>query len=95
MKWQLAVLLLLAGCAHTEVRVDSARSARTQGGLQVQIQGGRGLATLVGLGVLTAAMFDYARGWPSLAPALSPERRVNEHDCTRPIEEPSANLKCR
>jgi hypothetical protein len=29
------------------------------------------------------------------APALAPERRVNEQDCTQPIADPSANLKCR
>jgi len=29
------------------------------------------------------------------APELAPGRRVNEQDCTKPIEDFSANLKCR
>jgi hypothetical protein len=28
-------------------------------------------------------------------PELDPERRVNEQDCTRPIEDWSANLRCK
>ena len=28
-------------------------------------------------------------------PPLDPNRRVLEQDCTKPIEDPSANLKCR
>jgi hypothetical protein len=28
-------------------------------------------------------------------PELDPERRVNEQDCTRPIEDTSANLRCK
>jgi hypothetical protein len=31
--------------------------------------------------------------WPP--PPLDPERRVNEQDCTRPIEDWSANLRCK
>jgi hypothetical protein len=31
--------------------------------------------------------------WPP--PALDPERKVNEQDCTRPIEDWSANLRCK
>jgi hypothetical protein len=32
---------------------------------------------------------------PAPAPELAPVRNVNEQDCTRPIEDWSANLKCR
>jgi hypothetical protein len=28
-------------------------------------------------------------------PPLDPSRRIVEQDCTKPIEDPSANLKCR
>jgi hypothetical protein len=111
MKWPLAVLVLLAGCSTTEVRVDSGSTAtRTQGALQVRIEGGRGLAALLGLTVLTAAMFDYERdrmrsgaspfmpvgeARPDAAPPLATDRTISEQDCTRPIEDFSANLKCR
>jgi hypothetical protein len=73
MKWPLAVLVLLAGCSHSGVRVD----------------------TLLGLTLLTAAMFDYERGRLDLAPPLSSERRINAQDCSQPIRDPSANLDCR
>jgi hypothetical protein len=121
MKRCIAVLLVfLAACAHTDVRVNAGSAAvtrstsattTTQGGLQVSAQGGRGLALLLGVGVAAAAIVDYARyGWSSRpdaypylwnadgnrpAPPLAPERRVNEQDCSRPIEDLSANLKCR
>lgn len=111
MKWRLAVLVMLAGCSHTEVRVDSgSAAARTQGALQVRVEGGRGLATLLGLTLLTAAMFDYERdrmGYrenpfvplgearPDAAPPLATDRTISEQDCTRPIENFSGNLKCR
>jgi len=109
MKWWLAAVVLLAACSHTEVRVDStAVATRTQGGMQVQIGGGRGLATLLGLTLLTAAMFDYERdrmryrafmplgeARPDAAPPLATDRTISEQDCTRPIEDFSANLRCR
>lgn len=28
-------------------------------------------------------------------PPLDPQRRVHEQDCSQPMEDPSANLKCR
>jgi len=111
MKWPLAVLVMLAGCSHTEVRVDSgSAAARTQGALQVRAEGGRGLATLLGLTVLTAAMFDYegdrmryrenpfmplGGARPDAAPPLATDRTISEQDCTRPLEDLSANLRCR
>lgn len=109
MKWWLAPVVLLAACSHPEVRVDSAAAAtRTQGGLQAQIEGGRGLAALLGLTALTAAIFDYERdrmGYrafmplgearPDPAPPLAPDRTISEQDCTRPIADFSGNLKCR
>jgi hypothetical protein len=41
------------------------------------------------LGVASGARVD------GEAPAMDPGRRVSEQDCTRPIEDTSANLKCR
>ena len=88
MKWPLVIVVLLAGCSHTGVRVD----------------------TLFGLTVLTAAAFDYERDRmryrenlfmplggtrPDAAPPLATDRKISEQDCTRPIEDFSANLRCR
>ena len=33
--------------------------------------------------------------WDIWAPPLDEARRVNAQDCTRPIENPTANLRCR
>jgi hypothetical protein len=76
------------------------------GGVSVQ-GGGAGAAALIGLGVAAAIYGAEPNGVrydtnPFMAvtetarpPALAPGRRVNEQDCSRPIEDPSANLKCR
>jgi hypothetical protein len=108
-KCLLSVLFLLAGCSTAEVRVNSgSTAARPQGALQAQFEGGRGLATLLGLTFLSAVMFDYesdrmgyralmplGAARPDAAPPLAPDRTISEQDCTRPIENFSGNLKCR
>ena len=54
-----------------------------------------------GANVLNVIMFGGAiieaeHGSPSSSePALEPSRRVHEQDCTKPVEDPAANLKCR
>jgi hypothetical protein len=67
------------------------------------------LAAVVVAGVLVAATSDEAREarpFPSFsafydwtgsrpAPPLAPDRRVHEQDCSQPLEDPTANLKCR
>ena len=50
-------------------------------------------AALIGLGIAGAVI--YRSEASGRAPELAPVRRVNEQDCTRPIEDISANLKCR
>lgn len=81
-----------------------------QSSVQVQVQSGSGLATLLGLAVLGALAYDSEtqamryRGSPFIpvtgstaqnASELAPERRVHEQDCTKPIADLSANLRCR
>ena len=40
-----------------------------------------------------SAIYDWRGGEP--VPPLAPQRRVREQDCSQPLEDPSANLKCR
>ena len=40
-----------------------------------------------------SAIYDWTGGKP--VPPLAPERRVHEQDCSQPLEDPAANLKCR
>jgi hypothetical protein len=68
------------------------------------------LAAVVIAGMFIAAAADYARDpypAPSFAtfsdwfrgtpppPEMAAGRRVNEQDCTKPIADPAANLRCR
>jgi hypothetical protein len=102
--------MLLAGCsAHTQLRVG-AETPVPHSGLQVHVEGGRGLAALFGLSILAAGIYEMEYGGlryrgspfvtisdnsPQSAPELAPDRIVVEHDCTRPIGELTGNLRCR
>jgi len=76
----------IAGCSHGGSTAISSSSA----GLNVQASGSTA-AALIGLGIAGAVTYRATER----APELAPVRKVNEQDCTRPIEDISANLKCR
>jgi hypothetical protein len=60
-------------------------------GLSISTSGGSFLGALFALGMIGAAS-----GWVyEGVPEMDPGRRVAEQDCTRPIEDPAANLRCR
>ena len=78
-------------------------------GLGIQASGSNA-AALIGLGIAGAIIYrSESSGYgmrydanpfmaisdSARAPELSPERKVNEQDCTRPIADASSNLKCR
>ena len=91
MRWIVPICILIAGCSHSQVQFSSgAASSSSSAGLSVQASGSTA-AALIGLGIAGAVIY---RG-TERAPELAPVRRVNEQDCTRPIEDISANLKCR
>ena len=101
------LLLLCAGCSHTHVYLDSragSAGTATQGSVQVRAHAGPDLVTLLGLTIIAATIVDMER--ESLrrrddplgsrdAPPLAADRAVFDHDCTRPIEQYSGNLRCR
>ncbi|MFY9313993.1 MAG: hypothetical protein WAO95_00365 [Burkholderiales bacterium] len=60
-------------------------------GLSVSTSGGSFLGALFALGTIGSAAGWFYHGEPEMDPA----RRVVEQDCTRPIEDPAANLRCR
>src|SRR5205807_8490985 len=92
--------VFIAGCSHGQLQFNGGTASTTSGGtaissssagLSVQASGTTA-AALIGLGIAGAVIYrSEARGW---VPELTPARRVNEQDCTRPIEDISANLKC-
>ena len=98
--------LLTAGCS-ARMQLDAASTSRTSSvGLHIQSDT---LAKAVVAGMVVAAAIDYQREpqpfprfsaiyeWSGsqAVPPLAPDRRVHEQDCSRPLEDPSANLKCR
>ena len=96
----LSLALLLAGCGG-HANVQFASSALPPGGVStggsVQAQGNSTLAVLIAIGVLMGVSYANDRDTPpsGSAPELDPSRRVLVQDCTKPIEDRSANLKCK
>ena len=89
-----ALLLLLALAAGCSVRGGvqaGSEFATSRVGLSVQT--GSTAAALIGLGFVAGTIHGGARA--ERPPELDATRSVREQDCTRPIEDPSANLRCR
>jgi len=102
----IAVLVLLAGCTHASVQVNSSGGTTTTATSVSAGASGRASPAawaLIGIGLIAAEIASPTRpieGRPEAprAPAPGPldsQRRVNEVDCTKPIQDWSANLKCR
>ncbi|MGA8007450.1 MAG: hypothetical protein WCA17_15245 [Burkholderiales bacterium] len=89
-----AILLcaLAAGCAsHTQVAVGAGSASGTY--LGIDVQSGSVVGAVIAIGAL-GAMYG-SSGEPTKPPALLESRTVREQDCTRPLEDPGANLRCR
>src|SRR5207302_9402585 len=93
--------VFIAGCSHGQVQFNGGAASTASGGtvissssagLNVQASGSTA-AALIGLGIAGAVI--YRSEASGRAPELAPVRKVNDQDCTRPIEDISANLKCR
>jgi hypothetical protein len=54
--------------------------------------GGSAAAALLAIGILAGMAAAVPQ---EKAPELAPNRRVNEQDCTKPVADLTANLKCR
>ena len=80
-----ALALLVAGCASTSVQVGAGGKAA------MGAPGNTPLGALLLLGFIVSAE-SHQEAPP---PRLDPARRVLEQDCSKPIEDWSANLKCR
>ena len=104
----LGFALLLAGCGgHSNVQMSSA-PASGGGTVSVGAQPRSAFGDLMMLGVMLGVVygsegfgtryssnpFMAIRATPP-APELDAARTVHEQDCTRPIENGSANLRCR
>jgi hypothetical protein len=88
--------LCASGCSNTAV-VVSAGSVPVQPlpppSATASVSGASVLGTILTLGLINHAM---SGGTPFYAaPPMDPQRRVVEHDCSKPIEDTAANLRCR
>ena len=104
MNRRLAIVLIcaiLAACSSVSV-TQSVSTAPATSSSYIATQSVA--ASLLIAGLLAAAWYggdgvNYAYGahprWDIWAPPLEEARRVNVQDCTRPIENPGANLRCR
>lgn len=91
---RVAILLsvLAAGCAsHTQVAVGAGSASGTY--LGIDVQSGSAAGAIIAIGVMGAI---YGSGdAPAKPPPLAEGRTVREQDCTKPLEDPGANLRCR
>ena len=89
----LLIVMLLAGCAHAEVGVNSGTPPPAGAAASVHVSVGGGVAAAVLLGAILAVAITRDSG-QAPPPQMSPDRSIDEHDCTKPIE-PRGNLRCR
>ena len=89
MKGLFLAVLLLAGCSsHTAWH---ASVGQPHPNAQVQINGGAALATVVGISILAAGVYEN----PRAAPEMAPDRRISEQDCTKPLDYTRGNIRCK
>ena len=108
----LLATLLIAGCSHTSVGLNSSGSAATGtssvGGQVTAGASGGAAVVMFALAAVAIHASESSSGGASYransyapilsaqpAPELDGSRRVNEQDCSQPIKDWSANLKCR
>jgi len=96
----LALAMVLCGCGgNANVQANSGNGSATS----ASIPGASSVAALLTIIFLAgyshesdreaARLAQYPGGLRALEP--DPTRRIVEHDCTKPIEDWSANLRCR
>jgi hypothetical protein len=100
----LMLVVLIAGCSHASVRYDSGGgTVTTSASVSAGYRGSSSAAwALIGIGLIAAELAgSQAARERGLEPEKAPPqpmdagRQVNEVDCTKPIANWSANLKCK
>jgi hypothetical protein len=100
-----ALLLLAAlnvGCSHTAVAVGNGASAGATGAT-LTASGGAAVAIVLTLGAIDyinnpqpfpSPMALFPTSTPP-APEMAGNRRINEQDCTKPVDHSLGNLRCK
>jgi hypothetical protein len=91
------IACLFAGCTHVStVATSGAATTTTATSASVAVSSNSaGALVLVGIWLIAMEASNPVRPLNPRPPELDPQRRVNEVDCTRPIADWSANLKCK
>jgi hypothetical protein len=101
MKALILAVALLAGCSNTAWSLKSGRSAsHSQASLSVNDTGE--LAAVATIGIVAWLAYYFSTGSGELmdadtrrVPEMAPDRKVNEQDCTRPIDMSAGNIRCK
>jgi hypothetical protein len=101
MKWLVPLMVFIAGCSagHTHSSVTFV-SVGAAGAVSTHIEGGAGLAAVLGIAVIASSVIDnepglYGAGTPRQPPEMDPARRVSEQDCTKPVDWSLGNIRCK
>lgn len=95
---------LAAGCGHGSIRVNGsggapvavppAGTSASGGSVSGNLRHSSDFSALLALGLLVGIAYGTEHQQRDV-PVMEPARQVSEQDCTRPIEDRSANLRCR
>jgi hypothetical protein len=87
---------LLAACAHASVVATSTGTTVTTTTASVSASSASNTGwVLLGIILIGMEISNPTRPLAERPPPLDAARRVNEQDCTQPIVDASANLKCK
>ena len=100
MRYGIALIALLSGCSHTAWQISAGQPPPVNSSVQVNA-GGAGLAAALGITILAAGAYEMARNGASFAgessrpPAMAPDRKISEQDCTKPLDYSLGNIRCK
>lgn len=87
------LLIALGGCGATAGGLTGSHLHSDEAGLHLSIGIGAAASNLVVGGAMLGILAAGDRYAP--APPMKADRTVNEQDCGKPVEQPTANLRCR
>jgi hypothetical protein len=88
MKWPLVIVVLLAGCSHGGVRVDTLLGLTLLTAATFDYERDR-------MRYRENRFMPLGGARPDAAPPLATDRKISEQDCTQPVDLSKGNLRCR
>ena len=94
----LILAVLLAGCSNTAWQISGGQP-HPASAAGIQVTTGAAFAALVGAAVLAVGVNEVLYGEPANTsrkpPEMAPDRKVQEVDCTRPVDWSLGNIRCK